>query len=32
MSTQKFITDPESVRLSRIGELKIDPAMAAART
>ena len=24
MSTQKFITDPESVRLSRIGELKID--------
>lgn len=24
MNPQKFITDPESVRLSRIGELKID--------
>jgi|ERR1700730_542520 hypothetical protein len=24
MSTQKYITDPESVHLSRIGELKID--------
>jgi hypothetical protein len=24
MNSQKFIDDPESVRLSRIGELKID--------